>query len=79
VKPRPLLRIAALLIVWECVGHLHIAQGALPARSAKLLRTVDPSHIWATLKPALIGFLIGDAIVAAAGVLRRCGATAGSS
>lgn len=69
---KPLLRSLILLIVWEFVGRLHlIAQGALPAPSAILLqwwedRAVYPPHIWATLKPALIGFLIGDAIAAAA-------------
>jgi ABC-type nitrate/sulfonate/bicarbonate transport system permease component len=60
------------LIVWECVGRWHlVAQGALPAPSAILLqwwedRAVYPAHIWATCKPALIGFLLGDAIAAAA-------------
>jgi sulfonate transport system permease protein len=72
VTAKPLLRSLILLIVWELVGRLHlIAQGALPAPSAILLqwwedRAVYPPHIWATLKPALIGFLIGDAIAAAA-------------
>jgi sulfonate transport system permease protein len=72
VSPKPLLRIVILLIVWEFVGRLHlIAQGALPAPSAILLqwwedRAVYPPHIWATLKPALIGFLLGDAIAALA-------------
>lgn len=69
---KPLLRILILLIVWEIVGRLHlIAQGALPAPSAILQqwwqdRAVYPPHIWATLKPALLGFLAGDAIAAAA-------------
>jgi sulfonate transport system permease protein len=72
VTAKPLLRSLILLIAWEFVGRLHlIAQGALPAPSAILLqwwedRAVYPPHIWATLKPALIGFLIGDAIAAAA-------------
>jgi ABC-type nitrate/sulfonate/bicarbonate transport system permease component len=69
---RPLLRALLLLAVWECLGRFHlIAQGALPAPSAILLqwwqdRAVYPPHIWATLEPALAGFVIGDAIAAAA-------------
>jgi len=68
----PLLRLLVLLALWEFLGDLHlIAQGALPSPSAILLqwwqdRAVYPPHIWATLKPALIGFVIGDAIAAAA-------------
>jgi ABC-type nitrate/sulfonate/bicarbonate transport system permease component len=69
---RPLLRILILLAVWEFLGRFHlIAQGALPAPSAILTqwwqdRAVYPPHVWATLEPALIGFVIGDAIAAAA-------------
>jgi sulfonate transport system permease protein len=72
---KPLLRLLVLLSLWECVGRLHlIAQGALPAPSAILLqwwqdRGVYPPHIWATLQPALIGFLVGNAIAAAAAFL----------
>jgi sulfonate transport system permease protein len=65
-------RLLILLAVWEIVGRWHlIAQGALPPPSAIILqwwqdRAVYPPHIWATLKPALIGFLIGNSIAAAA-------------
>lgn len=65
-------RLLVLLAVWEIVGRWHlIAQGALPPPSAIILqwwqdRAVYPPHIWATLKPALIGFVIGNSIAAAA-------------
>jgi ABC-type nitrate/sulfonate/bicarbonate transport system permease component len=69
---RALLRFLILLAVWEVLGRWHlIAQGALPAPSAILEqwwqdRDVYPPHIWATLEPALLGFIVGDAIAAAA-------------
>jgi ABC-type nitrate/sulfonate/bicarbonate transport system permease component len=69
---KPLLRFLILLSVWEVLGRWHlVAQGALPAPSAILLqwwqdRAVYAPHIWATLEPALIGFLLGDAIAALA-------------
>ena len=50
-----------LLAVWEVLGDLHlIAQGALPAPSAIVMqwwedRAVYPAHLWATLRPALLG------------------------
>jgi sulfonate transport system permease protein len=65
---KPLLRVLVVLAAWELLGDLHlIAQGALPSPSAILLqwwqdRSDYPPHIWATLKPALLGFLIGNAI-----------------
>jgi sulfonate transport system permease protein len=57
---------------WEVLGDLHlVGQGALPSPSAIALqwwqdREIYPPHIWATLKPALIGFLAGNFIAAAA-------------
>jgi sulfonate transport system permease protein len=72
VTAKPLLRILILLAVWELLGRFHlIAQGALPAPSAILLqwwqdRAIYPAHVWATLEPALLGFVSGDAIAAAA-------------
>jgi ABC-type nitrate/sulfonate/bicarbonate transport system permease component len=69
---KPLLRAVNLLALWECVGDFHlIAQGALPSPSAIIAqwwqdRAVYPPHIWATLEPALLGFIIGDLIAAAA-------------
>jgi sulfonate transport system permease protein len=66
--------VPALLAVaaWEVLGDLHlVGQGALPSPSAIMSqwwqdREIYPPHIWATLKPALIGFLAGNLIAAAA-------------
>jgi sulfonate transport system permease protein len=66
--------VPALLVVaaWEVLGDLHlVGQGALPSPSAIMLqwwqdREIYPPHIWATLKPALIGFLAGNFIAATA-------------
>ncbi len=69
---KALLRIVILMGLWECLGRFHlIAHGALPAPSAILMqwwqdRAVYPQHIWATLRPALLGFMIGNLIAAAA-------------
>jgi sulfonate transport system permease protein len=69
---KALLRLAILLALWECLGDFHlIAQGALPSPSAIVTqwwqdRAVYPPHIWATLQPALLGFIIGNLIAAAA-------------
>ncbi len=69
---KPLLRAVILLALWECVGDFHlIAQGSLPSPSSIIAqwwqdRAVYPQHIWATLEPALLGFIIGDLIAAAA-------------
>jgi sulfonate transport system permease protein len=69
------LRLLVLLAVWEVVGRLQlVAQGALPPPSAILMqvwidRDVYPRHIWATLQPAAIGFVIGNAIAILAAVL----------
>ena len=64
----------ALLAIgaWEALGDLHlVGQGALPSPSAIVLqwwqdRDIYPAHIWATLKPALIGFIVGNLIAVAA-------------
>lgn len=72
---RFLSRILVLAAVWEVCGDFHlIAQGALPAPSAIAVqwwadRAVYPQHIWATLGPALLGFVIGNTIAAAAAVV----------
>lgn len=64
-----------VLVVWEIVGRLQlVASGALPAPSAILLRLwVDrddyPPHILATLEGAFGGFVIGNAIAIAAGIV----------
>jgi ABC-type nitrate/sulfonate/bicarbonate transport system permease component len=67
-----LVRVAILVVVWEICGDLRlIADGALPSPSAILLqwwqdRDVYPRHIAATVWPACIGFLLGNAIAIAA-------------
>ena len=67
-----LFRVALLFVVWEICGDLRlIADGALPSPSAILLqwwqdRDVYPRHIAATVWPACIGFLLGNAIAIAA-------------
>lgn len=72
---RLLLRVLLPLAAWELVGDLHlVAQGALPAPSAIALqwwqdRDVYPQHLWATLWPALIGFLVGNLAAAIAASL----------
>lgn len=64
-----------LLVVWEVVGRFGlVARGALPAPSSVLARLwVDradyPPHILATLEGAALGFLIGNLVAIAAGVL----------
>jgi sulfonate transport system permease protein len=67
-----LLRVALLVVAWEICGDLRlIGDGALPSPSAILLqwwqdRDVYPRHIAATVWPACIGFLLGNAIAIAA-------------
>src|ERR1700722_1152299 len=69
-----LLRVGLPLVVWEICGDFRlIADGALPSPSAILLqwwqdRDVYPPHIAATIRPACIGFLLGNAIAIAAAV-----------
>src|ERR1700692_2020631 len=69
-----LLRVGLLLLVWELCGEFRlIADGALPSPSAILLqwwqdRDVYPPHIAATVWPALIGLLLGNAIAIGAAV-----------
>ncbi len=61
-----------VLVAWEVLGDLRlIGQGALPAPSAIVLqwwqdRDIYPPHLWATLKPAFIGFLAGNCAAALA-------------
>jgi ABC-type nitrate/sulfonate/bicarbonate transport system permease component len=72
---RPLINLAIILLIWEIVGRLQlVASGALPPPSAVLLRLITdwsdyPLHIGATLFGAGVGFVIGNVIAVAAGVL----------
>lgn len=64
-----------LLAVWEILGRFRlVADGALPAPTAVLARLwIDradyPPHILATLEGAGLGFLIGNGLAIAAGIL----------
>ncbi len=66
---------AIILLLWEVVGRLDlVAGGALPGFSEILIRLwVDrgdyPLHIWATLYASGLGFLLGNVVAIAAGVL----------
>jgi len=68
------LKIALGLGLWELGGDLHLlADGALPSPSAILWqwwqdRDVYPQHIAATVGPASIGFLLGNAIAIVAAI-----------
>jgi ABC-type nitrate/sulfonate/bicarbonate transport system permease component len=70
-----LLRWLILLALWEIAGRFRlVAGGALPAPSAILVqawadRDIYPAHIMATLVPASIGFLIGNAVAVTAAIL----------
>lgn len=72
---RPFINLAVILAIWELIGRLQlVAQGALPAPSLVLLRLITdwsdyPQHIGATLYGAGAGFVIGNLIAVAAGVL----------
>ena len=72
---RGLLNLAIILGVWEVIGQFQlIASGALPPPSAVLVRLVVdwgdyPQHIGATLFGAAAGFVIGNVVAVAAGVL----------
>jgi ABC-type nitrate/sulfonate/bicarbonate transport system permease component len=69
------VRMLVALAVWEVLGDFHlIAEGAMPSPSAIILqwwqdRADYPPHIWATLKPAAVGFLIGNTIALATAVV----------
>lgn len=72
---RPILWFACALLAWEIVGRFGlVAQGALPAPSAILARLwVDrddyPAHVLATVQSAAAGFVIGNLVAIAAGVV----------
>ncbi len=64
-----------LFVLWEIAGRLKlVADGALPAPSSVFLRLWTdradyPPHILATVEAAGAGFLIGNVVAVAAGVL----------
>lgn len=74
-RPAGLLNLLILLAVWELLGRFKlIAGGALPAPSAVLIRFWQdrgdyPLHILATFEGAALGFLIGNLVAIAAGIL----------
>ncbi len=73
--PRLALDLAVLLVAWEIVGQWKlVASGALPAPSAIVTRFIAdfsdyPPHILATLAGASAGFVIGNLLAVAAGVV----------
>ncbi len=64
-----------LLVLWEIIGQLElVAGGALPPPSDILCRLWQdrgdyPGHVLATLQASIAGFLIGNVVAIAAGVL----------
>ncbi len=66
---------AVLLAVWELLGRFDlVAGGALPAPSEILVRFWQdrgdyPGHVLATLWGSAMGFVIGNAVAVAAGIL----------
>ena len=73
---------AVLLLIWEVVGRLDlVAGGALPGIYEIVMRLWQdwgdyPRHIWATLYASTAGFIIGNFIGIAAGVLFALSPTA---
>lgn len=72
---RGLFNAAIIFAVWEIAGQLRlVADGALPPPSAILARLVIdwgdyPDHVVATLYGAGVGFVVGNAVAIAAGIL----------
>jgi len=70
-----LRNVLIILVLWEVVGRLKlVAGGALPGFTEILQRLwVDradyPAHILATLEGAFLGFLAGNAVAIAAGIV----------
>jgi ABC-type nitrate/sulfonate/bicarbonate transport system permease component len=68
------LGLAALLLLWEVAGQLKwVGDGALPAPSEVLRqfwtdRADYPAHIAGTLRTALAGFVLGNAVAVLAGL-----------
>jgi sulfonate transport system permease protein len=72
---RGLRNAVIILAVWEIVGRLDlVAGGALPGFTEILFRLWEdradyPRHIWATLAASGAGFLIGNMVAIAAGIV----------
>ena len=66
---------AGAFVAWELLGDLHwVGGGALPSPSAIAAqwwqdRDLYPQHLWATLKPALLGFVAGNVVAALAALV----------
>lgn len=71
----PVRNIVILLVVWEIVGRFHlVAGGALPSLSAIAIRFWEdhadyPPHVWSTLVSSVLGFVVGNIVAIAAGIL----------
>jgi ABC-type nitrate/sulfonate/bicarbonate transport system permease component len=71
----PVRNILILLFLWQIAGQFHlVAGGALPSISAIAERFWQdradyPPHVWSTLVSSVLGFVIGNAIAVAAGIL----------
>jgi sulfonate transport system permease protein len=71
---RTAIAILAMLVAWEAVGRFtSLGHAAVPAPSQILAqywsdRDLYPIHMWATLKAACLGFLIGNTIAIVAAI-----------
>ena len=69
------LGLLALLVAWELAGQMKwVGQGALPAPSEVLWqgwedRADYPPHVWGTVRTAFAGFVIGNLVAIAFGLL----------
>ncbi len=74
-RHKTLAGLLAVLVLWEIAGRLRwVGDGALPAPTAVLLqawadRADYPGHIWGTVRTAFAGFLLGNVVAIAMGLL----------
>ena len=79
---RKIRNFVLLLLVWEVIGQLElIASGALPSISEIIIRIWQdwadyPRHIGATLYGSIVGFIIGNLLAIAAGIVFAISPTA---